>query len=187
MSVPPREVPDGLSAEEYFSLGKEYKAIGWTEQARDALQFAVEQGGDTHTGQAAARFLRTKIPRFPVPLYAEQKNIAGFNQMNSGDLATAKEIFEELIAEFPDFEWPYGNLSALLLQEGKTVEAIKLLDKALSINAFYVNGWLRMATARTLELDFARARECVDKALDADPNEVAALAMKDSLEKMRDM
>ena len=187
MSLPPREVPEGLSAEEYFKLGKEYKTIGWTEQARDALQFAVEQGGESTTGIAAARFLRTKIPRFPVPLYAEQKNIAGFNQMNSGELKAAKKTFEELIAEFPDFEWPYGNLSHLLLQEGKTADAIRLLNKALEINTYYVNGWLRMATARTLELDFKSARSCVERALEADPHEVAALAMKDALEKMRDM
>jgi tetratricopeptide (TPR) repeat protein len=187
LSLPPREVPEGLSPEEYFTLGKHYKAVGWTEQARDALQFAVEQGAETTAGEEAARFLRTKIPRFPVPLYAEQRNIEGFNQMNAGGVDAAKEIFEELIEEYPDFEWPYGNLSAILLQEGKTTEAIKLLDKALGINSYYVNGWLRMATARGLMMDFTGARECVDKALDADPNEVAALAMKDALQKMLDM
>ncbi|HEY9760420.1 MAG TPA: tetratricopeptide repeat protein [Oculatellaceae cyanobacterium] len=187
MSLPPREVPEGLTPDEYFTLGKHYKAIGWTEQARDALQFAMEQGANTTAGEEAARFLRTKIPKFPVPLYAEQRNIEGFNQMNAGEVGTAKEIFEELIEEYPDFEWPYGNLSALLLQEGRTSEAIKLLDKALAINSYYVNGWLRMATARGLMMDFNGARECVDKALAADPNEIAALAMKEALEKMRDL
>lgn len=187
MSLPSREVPEGLSAEEYFKLGKEYKSIGWTEQARDALQFAIATGGESSTGKAAARFLRTKIPKFPVPLYAEQKNIQGFNQMSTGDIEGARETFEELIAEYPDFEWPYGNLSVLLLREGETQKAVELLDKALSINDSYVNGWLHLATARGLELDFDGARHCVERALDADPTEATALALKDALKKMDEL
>src|SRR5271163_2557690 len=87
--VPPRDVPQGLSAEEYYKLGKRYKEAGWMEQSRDALQLAIEADPEGETGLLAQRFLRTKLPRQPVPLIAERENICGFNQMFAGDLESA--------------------------------------------------------------------------------------------------
>ena len=191
MSLPAREVPEGLTAEEYLKLGQEYIKIGWTEQARDALQMSVDFAAVDEDGfkisESAIKLLRSKLPRFPVPLYAEQKNIEGWNLLSTGNTAEAKQIFEDLIDEYPDFEWPYGNLSVLFLQSGDTQKAINLLKSALDVNKFYVQGWLHMATARGLELNFDAARKCVDEALAIDPNEVAALAMQDALERMRDL
>jgi tetratricopeptide (TPR) repeat protein len=190
LSLPAREVPEGLTAEQYLKLGQEYIKIGWTEQARDALQLSLDIAGEEDgikTAESAIKLLRSKLPRFPVPLYAEQKNIEGWNLLSTGSTAEARQIFEELIDEYPDFEWPYGNLSVLFLQSGETEKAIDLLKAALSVNKFYVQGWLHMATARGLELNFDAARKCVNEALAIDPDEVAALAMHDALERMRDL
>ncbi|HEY9784202.1 MAG TPA: tetratricopeptide repeat protein [Candidatus Obscuribacterales bacterium] len=184
MAVPPREVPEGLSAEEYYRLGVEYKSMGWTEQARDALLLAQETDPESETAIRARRFLKTKLPRFPVPLLAEQKNIEGFNQMATGNSDAAKQTFLELIADFPDFEWPYGNLSVLYLQESKTEEAKNLLVRALEINPEYVNGWLHMAAAKGMDGDFRGAKECVKRALEADPTDSASLAMKEALDSL---
>lgn len=186
IDLPPRDVPEGLTAAEYYQLGVQYKAMGWTEQARDALNLAHEMDGDGEIGRIAYRFLRTKLPRFPVPLLAEQKNIEGFNQMATGNKEAAKQTFRELIRDFPDFEWPYGNLSVLYLQENQTAEAKNLLVRALEINPDYVNGWLHMAAARSMDMDFDGARKCVKRALDADPSDVAALAMKEALDNLKD-
>jgi len=190
MELPPRDVPEGLTPDQYYKLGIQYKSMGWTEQSRDAMTLAVETGvesrADADVVLSARVFLKTKIPRFPVPLLAEQKNIEGFNLMATGDAAGAKQTFEELIREFPDFEWPYGNLSVLYLQEGKTDRAKELLKIALDINPDYVNGWLHMATARGLDLDFDGANQCVTRALDSDPTDPAALAMKEALSKLKE-
>lgn len=186
MDLPPREVPEGLTAAEYYKLGVQYKSMGWTEQARDALTLATEIDGEGDIARSARRFLRTKLPRFPVPLLAEQKNIEGFNQMATGNAEAAKQTFKELIRDFPDFEWPYGNLSVLFLQEGATDEARNLLVRALEINPDYVNGWLHMAAAKGMDMDFDGARDCVKRALDADPTDVAALAMKEALDNLKD-
>jgi Tfp pilus assembly protein PilF len=190
MELPPRDVPEGLTAAQYYQLGIDYKQLGWTEQARDAMTFAVETGSDNRDDAGivtlARLFIKTKIPRFPVPLLAEQKNIEGFNLMATGDAEGAKLTFEELIREFPDFEWPYGNLAVLYLQEGKMDRAKELLKIALDINPDYVNGWLHMATARVLEQDFIGARESVERALQSDPTDPAALALKQTLAKLRD-
>jgi tetratricopeptide (TPR) repeat protein len=191
LSLPAREVPEGLTAGTYLQLAQEYIKLGWTEQARDALQLAIDSAAQNEEGKktadSAVKLLRSKLPRFPVPLYAEQRNIEGWNLLSAGKTAEAKQIFEELIDEYPDFEWPYGNLSVLLLQSSETGKAIDLLKTALSVNKFYVQGWLHMATARGLELNFDAARKCVDEALTIDPDEVAALAMQDALERMRDL
>lgn len=182
MDLPPREVPEGLSPAEYYQLGIQYKSMGWTEQARDALTLAFEEDSDSEVAMSARRFLRTKIPRYPVPLLAEQKNIEGFNQMAMGDAAAAKRTFEELIKDFPDFEWPYGNLSVLYMQEGEYRRAKDLLARALEINPDYINGWLHLAAAKGLERDFEGAKKCVERALDSDPTDAAALALKEALD-----
>ncbi len=57
---PPLDVPEGLSAVEYYELGLKYKEIGWTEQARDALAFAIELEPEGESGKLAASYLRTK-------------------------------------------------------------------------------------------------------------------------------
>jgi tetratricopeptide (TPR) repeat protein len=186
-NVLPRDVPQGLTAEQYFALGIQYRTLGWTEQARDALILVTESSQDDDLTISAQRFLKTKIPRFPVPLLAEQRHIEGFNRMATGDQQGARKAFEELIEDFPDFEWPYGQLSVIFLQEGETAKAKKLLKRALAINPNYIGGWLHMATAKGLELDFDGAQACVDKALDADPTDAAALAMQDALKQLKDL
>lgn len=158
--------------------------MGWTEQARDALTMALEDNSDKDVTLSARRFLKTKIPRFPVPLFAEQKNIEGFNLMATGDVDAARATFEELIKDFPDFEWPYGNLAVLCLHDGKIPKAKELLEVALKINPDYVNGWLHMATAKGLELDLDGARRCVERALESDPTDTAAKAMRDALNEL---
>lgn len=180
----PREVPEGLTAPEYYKLASEYKKMGWIEQARDASTLAIELGGTSDTAKAARVFLKTKIPKLPVPLLAEQRFIEGFNQMAVGETSSAMTIFEELVRDYPDFEWGYGQLSVLHLQEGDHQKAKELLKVALEINPDYVNAWLHMATASVLESDFSSAIKYVDRALSSDPSDPAANAMRDELNKL---
>ncbi len=173
--APPSDVPANLTAEEYYDLGVRYKDVGWTEQARDALQLAIEvDGHDGPLGQKALRYLRSKIPRHPVPMLAVQANIAGFNEMASGDLAGARETFENLIEEYPDFEWPMGNIGSLMLQWGNLEEAKKHLHRAVEINPYYLNGWLHLGRAYAVDSNLDEAYRCLDRAEDigSDPQGV---------------
>lgn len=175
---PPLDVPEGLSAAEYYELGLKYKEIGWTEQARDALAFAIELEPEGESGRLAASYLRTKIPRHPVPLVAEQTNIHGFNQFCSGDEVGAQETFEALIAEYPDFEWPYGNLGCLFIQLGEINKAKKILRKALDINPQYVNAWLHMSRAEALDGNFDSAYQCLSEVETIDNDETSIAGIK---------
>src|SRR5260370_23231543 len=77
---PVYQVPHGLSAAQYFELGKQYKAAGWPEQARDALTRSIN-ADPQGIGKKAQIYLRAYIPRDPVSNAAVQQNIAGYNQM----------------------------------------------------------------------------------------------------------
>ena len=169
---PPRELPEDLSAEEYWQLAVRYKQVGWTEQARDALTSAIELDGDGPVGIKARSFLRSKIPRYPVPLMAEQLNIQGYNQMFVNE-NEAQRMFENLVKDYPDFEWPYGNLGSLLIKRGRLEEAQELLIKAVQINPYYINGWLHLSRVYAIQENFSAAEECLQRvtAIDAsDPN-----------------
>jgi len=161
---PPRVVPTDLTPREFYELGVHYKELGWTEQARDALTYAIEGDGAGDWGVKAKNFLQARLPRFPVPLMAEQRNISGYNLMMAGDIDGAKEVFEALIEEYPDFEWPHGNLGFLYLGEGNILKSQKILEKALSLNPNYLNGWLHLARVRALSEDFSGAYDCLEKA-----------------------
>ena len=175
---PPLDVPEGLTAGEYYELGLKYKEIGWTEQARDSLAMAIEIDPDGESGKLAASYLRTKIPRHPVPLVAEQTNIHGFNQFCSGDEAGARDTFEALIAEYPDFEWPYGNLGCLFIQLGDVGKAKKILRKALDINPHYVNAWLHMSRAEALDGNYDEAYKCLNEVEGIDKDETSIVGIK---------
>jgi len=169
---PPRELPEDLTAEEYWQLAVRYKQVGWTEQARDALTTAIELDGDGPVGIKSRSFLRSKIPRYPVPLMAEQLNIQGYNQMFVNE-NEAQRMFENLVKDYPDFEWPYGNLGSLLIKRGRLETAQELLVKAVQINPYYINGWLHLSRVYAIQENFSAAEDCLQRvtAIDAsDPN-----------------
>lgn len=165
---PPREVPEELSAREYWDLALRYKQVGWTEQARDALTMAIEIDGDGVVGRKAQCFLRSKIPKFPVPLMAEQLNIQGYNQMFTNE-KEAKKTFKELVNQYPDFEWPYGNLGSLLIKEGDLGAAEEVLKQAVVINPYYINAWLHLSRVYAIESRYSEADECLERVLAIDP------------------
>jgi Tfp pilus assembly protein PilF len=166
---PPDVVPEGLTAAQYFDLGKEYKAVGWPEQARDALTRSIKADPEG-VGKKAAIYLRAYVPRYRVSNVAVQMNVRGYNQLARGDVAGAIRTFQECIAQFPDFEWPYGNLGSVYVEQGRTQEAKDILQKALTINPSYVNGWLHLATARLKEGDVNGAHEAARMAQQIDPD-----------------
>lgn len=167
---PPRDVPQDLTAQEYYDLGVQYKTIGWTEQARDALTYSFELDPDGDIGKRARRYLQTKIPRHPVPLVAEQRNVEGFNERMSGQIRAAQLTFEKLIEDYPQFEWPYGNLGSIYIMQGKLDLAKRILKKALEINAYYVNARLHLCRAQILASEFDDARKNLEAVSEIDPD-----------------
>jgi predicted nucleic acid-binding protein len=169
--APPYVVPENLSAKQYYTLGVKYKDVGWTEQSRDALNRAIALDLTGEFGVKAKRYMNTKLPRNKVPNQAVERNIQAFNYMASGNLDQAKESFEDLISQYPHFEWPYSNLAAIYVQEKNPAKAKKLVEDALAINPDYVNAWMRLADIAELENDQVSAAAHVEKAFELDPDD----------------
>lgn len=175
-------VPSGKSAAQYYQLGVKYKRAGWTEPARDSLKRAIKLEPQSVEGKRAAIYLHAYLPRYPVPQEAVQMNISGFNQAASGHNEQASQTYEYCIKQFPKFEWPYGNLAALYVSQGKLDEAKELLNKILEVNPEYVNGWIHLAEANIAGKDFKRAAECLNSAAAIDPENATVKALKDKIE-----
>jgi Tfp pilus assembly protein PilF len=169
--LPPHKVPEGLTAKKYYELAIQYKHMGWTEQARDSLNKAIGIEPEGEYSERARRYLQTKLPRQPVAKEAEQRNIQGFNQMFGGDIKAAKQTFKELIAEYPNFEWPYSNLASIYLQEKQLQQAKELLDRALEINPYYVNAWRHLSEVYKLMGKEELVSECTTKIAELDTDD----------------
>jgi tetratricopeptide (TPR) repeat protein len=175
-------VPSGQSAAQYYQLGVKYKGAGWTEQARDSLNRAIKLEPQGVDGKRATIFLHAYLPRYAVQQEAVQMNIIGFNQAAGGHNEQAIQTYERCIKQFPKFEWPYGNLAALHVSQGKLDEAKELLSKILEVNPQYVNGWIHLAEANIAGKDFKRATECLNSAAAIDPDNAAVKALKTKIE-----
>lgn len=175
-------VPSGQSAAQYYQLGVKYKAAGWTEPARDSLNRAIKLEPQGVDGKRAAIFLHAYLPRYAVPREAVQLNISGFNQAATGHNEQARQTYESCIKQFPNFEWPYGNLAALYVSQGKLDEAKELLNKILEVNPHYVNGWIHLAEANIAGKDFKRGMECLNRAAAIDPDNATVKALKTKIE-----
>jgi len=151
------------AALELFKTGLKYQQSGRVELSRKALDDAIELDPTGKVGNSARVVLRTKLPRYPVSADAEQRNVIGFNQMNHGDISAAQKTFLALIEEFPQFEYPYGNLVYLYIQERKLNEAKALLKRVLQINPNYLNGWKYLAEVQRIERDTAGYKQSSER------------------------
>ena len=107
-----------------------------------------------------------------------QNNVLAFDQFYRGDIEGARRAFEALVREYPDFEWPYGNLGSLLIQVGDIDSARRVLDKAVSLNPYYTNAWLHLARLHAVTSDFDTAYECLDRVAEIDPDEPAGASIR---------
>jgi Tetratricopeptide repeat len=178
IGVPPKTVPNGKTAAEYYDLGVQYKTLGWTEQARAALKRSIELGKNGETSIKAQRYLETKIPHFVTSEEAVQMNITGFNADNDFSHSQAEKDWLECIQKYPKFEWAYNNLAGLYIKEGKYKLADDLLQQALKINPSYVNAWLHVAELKRKQHDFAASHNAINTALKLDPDDQEAQLMR---------
>lgn len=182
LGVPGRQLPEDLSAPEYFELAKHYKNLGWCEQSRDALIKTIETAKNPELAELARQYLITRIPKMPVPHRAVQQNITGFNQMSRNDLTAARKTFEELVRDYPDFEWGRGNLGALYSRLGELDQSEEILLDVVDYNPNYLNAWLHLARLKAAKLEIFEANRYLDKAIRLDPDDDAAKALKQVIE-----
>lgn len=172
--MPPKEVPSGLNSGEYYELGVKYKAIGWINQSKTALQNAIKYDEHGNVSQKAMTFLKTRLPLREVPQEAIRANIEGYNNLLANPKA-AKQIWWRLTEEYPEFEWPFSNLASLLITEGDLAEAKKLLNRAIELNPCYINALLHLSNTYAVEMDFDKSKELLNRILELEPDNEEAL------------
>lgn len=151
--APPAAVNSGnaataaqIQAQNLYVLGVNYKAKGWTEKAREALTQAIELDKG-EIGFMALSYLRAKLPAHQQSTDAEQQNILAYNLAARGRLDEAEKAWQACFVKYPDFEWPYSNLGAQYLDQGKIEKAIPLLERAIQINPYYTNALRNLSDA----------------------------------------
>jgi tetratricopeptide (TPR) repeat protein len=174
-------VPEGLTPEEYLKLGKQYKQNGWIGQAQEALERVQRLAPGSRTATDAELYLKTKVPRVHVSVAVEQKNIEGYHAMSKGNLQKSREVFEGLMDEYPEFEWPYLNLATAYYKDRQLDKAKFLLRKLLSINPDHVEAWDVLARIHAAEFDIPEAQEAISKALELYPDDTQLKTMIDCL------
>jgi tetratricopeptide (TPR) repeat protein len=101
------------------------------------------------------------------------------------DEVEAQQTFEHLVKEYPDFEWPYGNLGSLLIKRADLVRAEQLLIQSVQINPYYINGWLHLSRVYAIESRFAEADDCLKRVTDIDPDDPSWRGIRDLVEQLK--
>ena len=81
-----------------------------------------------------------------------------------GRTAEARQVLNDMIANYPEIPDPYNNLARLEAAEGRLEEAVRLLQRALLINPDFA-----LARKNLGDIYLALARECYEKASPALP------------------
>lgn len=173
----PTDIPEDLSAEEYYNLGLRYRLAGWVGLAREAITRSIELEPAASRVKKARKVLRTQLPVHPVPTTAEQRNIEGFNLMES-DPVQAKSIFAELMVRHPDFEWPFSNTVRMLLSEGELLKAKSITQYLLTVNPELLSALLLMTNICLTEKKPEEALLYINRALELYPDDAEFWQMK---------
>ena len=160
---PSREVPDGLNKEEYFRLGNRYLALYWPEQAKDAFYKVLELDPHGVDGEIARRLIDTRLPKEPTPYYAVKKFIEARRLSNLGQSKDANLVYQELMQDYPDFEWPIEQAAIYAIQSAEIDYAIDILKNLLKSNPSYVSAHEHLARAYAITGSILESQICLDK------------------------
>jgi tetratricopeptide (TPR) repeat protein len=118
--------------------------------------------------------------------------IAGFRsklagaQQDLGQPEEARQNYEFLLKENPDYVWAYVNYGYLMLSAyGNVSKANSLYDKALRLDPDNIQAWLNKAGAAFFSKDAARARIFLREVLKRDSTNAQAIKMIRILQTMR--
>ncbi len=163
-SQPPREVPAELPARQLVILAERYLTLGWTEQARDALELAISLGPTSLVGKQAKTILLTRLPKQPVPYIACEGLIEARRALVQGDMERSRVKLTELIRRYPGFESPYNELGMINLRDGEIELARNNVTMAIEINPNYLDAWLNLARINAAACQLLDAQRCLDRA-----------------------
>jgi hypothetical protein len=166
----PLTVPDGLTSSQYYELGLQIRdATGNNALARIALHKAIELDPGGNTGDLARKVLSARIPRYEPSDKALDLLRQAYILSKDHQYDQAETLFLACIRRWPEFEWPYKDLSSQYIVEKKYAKAEEVCRSLLKVNPNYARGWYVLGYARYCLGDRAEADECRKKARELDP------------------
>ena len=169
IGLPVDDIPPGKTPEEYLDLADKYSKLGLAEPTRNVLKHLIKTFPDSPAALSASRRLRTRVPLNKVTQAAQRRYLHAVRDSLIANRSTAKDAYQDLIRDFPDFEWPYINLSAVVLKDGDLESATALANKALAINQASLRGWANMARIHLVEWKLDLLRQNTEKMEQLEP------------------
>ena len=167
---PEKFVPEGLSADQYWILGIQMLDMGWPDTARQALQKVISLKPNGALAKKAKRTITTELPINDPPARALELNNKAWNLCHLGHSAEAQSLLEECIKDYPEFEWPYQNLSAIQAEQGLTNNAESTTRTLLEKNPKDIASWCNLASFQIQQGDNQAALKSYKVAHNLDPD-----------------
>ncbi len=184
------------SAEAYRELGRAYEAMGRLTDAEAVYHKAIDLQPDSwscywnlgvfyynraHYGQAAAQF--DKVIQLVPDHYRAYASLGGI-YIYEGEFGKAGKMFARSVAIRPSPQ-AYSNLAASYILQGRSSDAVPLLEKAVGMEEATYEVWGNLGDAysqiRSLSEKapgaYARAAELASRELAVNPNNNVARAM----------
>jgi tetratricopeptide (TPR) repeat protein len=175
VGLPVDSVPTGHSAEHYLAMANRYEQFGFAEAARMALERAIEVDSKALNANKARVRIKTRLPLNPVPEAATKLYVQGLKNYVIKDYEGARDVFEQCLRDYPDFEWPAVMLGKTLIYMGDLERAQDLALKVYRANPNMIRAHLLLASIDVAAWRIKLLEERLEKvrALDSGTPELA--------------
>ncbi len=163
LGMPLDEIPQGKTPDEYLSIAERYEKIGLAEPTRRILKHIRTTFPDSRAAITASLRLKTRVPVHEIKQDAQRKYLHAVRDGLLTNRTASKDAYEELLREYPEFEWPYANLSCIVLKEGDLARATDLVNRAITINQASLRAWACMARINLVEWKLDLLKKSADK------------------------
>ena len=140
------------------------------ETARAACDVAIRLDPASTWAEKCMRFKKIVLPS-PEPSSSVLEKYRAGRLLRLKRSKEAETALKECIKDCPDFEWPYGELAALLIDEKRFDEAEVYLNEVLKRKPEYVRGYLWLSQIYLHKGDLEKATTLVARARSLDPDD----------------
>ncbi|HEV2035792.1 MAG TPA: tetratricopeptide repeat protein [Candidatus Dormibacteraeota bacterium] len=126
--------PDPLRPDESVYFHLVYNLENITFPVEGAYVFSIKVD-EAQVGEIALRALTAAGP-LPRAIAASGKLSDGYKAFEAGDIAKAQQVFQDVVAEFPEVAMGHNNLGFVLLLQGHPDQALAAFTKARELNYF---------------------------------------------------
>lgn len=180
--LPVDGVPEGRTAQEYLEMALKYEKINLPEPTREALRKARDTATANDIKKLARIRLKTRVPKIVIDQATHTKLLHAARHNLLQETGRAKELYEEIFIEEPEFEWPYSFVAMIELTDGNLERTKQLLKKGLKLNPDSLKLVAGFARVNIAEWKLAQFEKNIERLEELEPGNEMVAAFKDMLE-----